>query len=274
MRSRRPSLRTPPRPVPDSLQGVTNARALVVENDPTDDVRRLGDWLTAGGLELVVVRPHAGDELPGTPDGYAALVVLGGEQDAYGDADGRPGAPWVPALERLLRVAVKERVPTLAICLGAQLLAQALGGTVDRSASGPEFGARLVARRDAAERDPLFAEIPLGPDVVQWHHDEITELPVGATLLATSTRFPHQAFRVGDRAYGLQFHIECDLPMVEGWAANSHGQLTELGYDRATLVAGCAAVLDDVAEVWGGFAARFAALALGRTPGPLPLLGH
>ena len=71
-------------------------------------------------------------------------------------------------------------------------------------------GPALVGRRDAADGDPLFKWVPLLPDVLQWHRDEITELPLGAVLLAASTRYPHQAFRLGDRAWGLQFHIECD----------------------------------------------------------------
>jgi len=253
--------------------------ALVVENDPTDDVRRLGDWLTDAGLELDVVRPHAGDAMPGNLDGYAAFVVLGGDQHAYPDAAGEPGAAWFPALEGLLRKAVRHRVPTLAICLGGQLLATANGGTVERSPSGPEIGPRLVARRDAAERDPLFAAVPFAPDVLQWHHDEITELPAGALLLAASTRYPHQAFRLGDRAWGVQFHIECDTEMFAGWVASNRRQLADLDFDPEDLVAAVDAVMPDLEEVWRPLATRFAAIALGREPADggrrsLPLLGQ
>jgi GMP synthase-like glutamine amidotransferase len=251
--------------------------ALVIENDPTDDARRLGGWLTAGGLALDTVRPHAGDPLPESLDGYAAFVVLGGEQSAYPDAAGEPGAPWFPALEGLLRKAVRHRVPTLAICLGGQLLASAHGGTVERSPAGPEIGPRLVARRDAAHHDPLFATVPFAPDVLQWHLDEITELPAGALLLAASTRYPHQAFRIGDRAWGTQFHIECDTAMFADWVATNLDVLADLGYDPDDLVADVDAAMADLEEVWQPFAARFAALALGeRDPNeprrPLPLL--
>ncbi|MEU8285707.1 type 1 glutamine amidotransferase [Micromonospora sp. NPDC048905] len=254
------------------------ATALVIENDPTDDARRLGEWLTEAGLELQVVRPHAGDELPADLEGYAALVVLGGDQQAYPLPDGSPGAPWFPAVEGLLRKAVRYRVPTLAVCLGAQLLATAHAGLVERSPSGPEIGPGVVGRRDAAENDLLFRYVPLIPDVLQWHADEITELPRGATLLAASTRYPHQAFRLGDRAWGLQFHIECDAAMIADWATDST-QLAELGYDPELVVAACASVLPDVEEVWQPFAARFAALALGELDDStirrgLPLLGH
>jgi len=257
--------------------------ALVIENDPTDDARRLGEWLTEAGLRLEVRRPHAGEALPEALDGFAALVVLGGDQHAYPDDQGNPGAPWFPATEGLLRKGVRHRVPTLGVCLGAQLLATAHNGTVERSASGPEIGPVLVARRDAADNDTLFRYVPLLPDVLQWHVDEIIELPLDAVLLAASTRFPHQAFRLGTRAWGVQFHIECDLDMIASWATSESAVLADLGYAPQDVIDACAAVLADIEEVWQPFAARFAALALGElaepggsaTPGrSLPLLGQ
>ncbi|GAA3941124.1 type 1 glutamine amidotransferase [Actinoplanes auranticolor] len=258
--------------------------ALVIENDPSDDLRRLGEWLTEAGLELTVVRPHLGDPLPGTLDEHVALVVLGGDQSAYPNAAGDPGAPWFPAVEGLLRKAVRHHVPTLGVCLGGQLLATAHGGLVERSTSGPEIGPGLVGRRDAADGDPLFKYVPLLPDVVQWHSDEITELPIGAVLLAASSRYPHQAFRLGDRAWGLQFHIECDAGMIADWTRTDVAALDELGYDAEAVVAATAEILPDVEEVWQPFAARFAALALGTLPDAdipnpgtirtLPLLGQ
>jgi GMP synthase-like glutamine amidotransferase len=241
--------------------------ALVVENDPTDDIRRLGEWLTEAGLRLDVVRAHAGDPLPADLDGYVAIVVMGGEQSAY-----EPRPDWFDGVEALLRKAVRHGVPALGVCLGAQLLATAHGGTVERSPSGPEIGPALVGRRDAASEDPLFRYVPLAPDVHQWHHDEITELPARAVLLAASTRYPHQAFRLGEKAWGLQFHIECDTPMIASWAAES----PHLEYPEG-LVAAFDAIMVDVEEVWQPFAARFAALALGElrdTRRPLPVLGQ
>jgi GMP synthase-like glutamine amidotransferase len=230
--------------------------ALVIENDPTDDLCRLGEWLTEAGLELHVLRPHLGAELPETLDGYVAFIVLGGEQDAYPAADGTPGAPWFPRLESLLRKAVRHRVPTLAICLGGQLLARAHGGQVRRSEAGVEIGATLVAKRDIAAADVLFGPVPFAPDVIQYHHDEITELPAGAVLLAASPRYPHQAFRLGERAWGTQFHIETDTAMFADWAAKWE--------DADEMVAAVDAAQEDVREVWRPFAHRFADLALGR----------
>ena len=259
--------------------------ALVIENDPSDPLGRLEQWFAEAELPLTVLRPHAGDELPADLGDHLALVVLGGDQSAIPGPAGEPDAPWFPHLEGLLRKAVRNRVPTLGICLGGQLLASAHGGLVERSTSGPEIGPGLIGRRDAADNDPLFKRVPLLPDVIQWHVDEITELPLNAVLLAASTRYPHQAFRLGDRAWGVQFHLECDLEMIAAWAESDAAVLAELGYDPDVVIAATADVLADVEEVWQPFAARFAALALGTLPdadipaGPgagrtLPLLGH
>lgn len=252
------------------------ATALVIENDPSDHLGRLGEWFAEAGLPLTVLRPHAGEALPESLDDFSALVVLGGHWSAYPDADGTPGAPWSGQLEGLLRKAVRHRVPTLAVCLGAQLLARAHGGLVERSPSGPEIGPALVGRRDAADSDPLFRYVPLLPDVLQWHGDEIVELPAGAVLLAASTRYPHQAFRVGDRAWGVQFHLEPDAGMFAEWARDGRRQLDDLGIDAEVLLAAVADILPDIEEVWQPFAARFAALAQGElaTARTLPLLGE
>jgi GMP synthase-like glutamine amidotransferase len=259
-----------------------NPRALVVQNHHSDDPRLLGEWLVEGGLELAVVHAYRGEPLPEELTGYAAFVVLGGAQSV---ADGSPREPWFDRLESLLRKAVRDAVPTLGVCLGAQLLAIATGGMVEPSPAGPELGPGLVAKRDAAEKDPLFGLTPMLPDVVQWHFDEVTELPLAAVLLATSTDHPVQAFRIGERAWGVQFHPEADAAMVSGWASADRLALAELGLSPQDVVESTAALADDLFEVWQPFATRFAALARGdlpphsQTPEPrpgrqLPLLGH
>ncbi len=254
----------------------------MVENDPTSGLGHFAEWLDDGGLALRVVRAYAGEALPEDLTGHAAFVVLGGDQHAYPDAEGNPAASWFPALESLLRRAVRDRVPTLGVCLGAQLLATAHNGTVERAAAGPEIGPGLVAKRDAAESDPLFGPLPMLPDVVQWHHDEITELPLGAVLLAASTGYPVQAFRVGAAAWGVQFHPEVDLATLAGWVGTSGPVLAGLGIDGELMLHRVAALQDDLFEVWHPFATRFAALARGELTAPsqdpvpgrrLPLLG-
>lgn len=305
----RPSGARDTRTVPETSV-VENTATLVVETTAGDDIRRLGDWLTDAGLSLTVCRAHAGDPLPDDLTGYAALVVLGGPPGSAapdsatagglvgsGASGGRtgPGARAAaapagagtsgdpgrsPALERLLRAAVRHEIATLAVGAGAQALARAHGGGVAPAGAGPELGPKLVAKRDVAHRDPLWAPVPMAPDVLQWHRDEIVELPAAATLLAASTHYPHQAFRIGTRAWGIQFHIECDTAMVAGWVSADHLLIDELGYDPEVVVGACDMIMTDLAEAWQPFAARFAGIATGaiappQPPGPrsIPLLG-
>ena len=189
---------------------------LVLEHDESDPVQRLGDWLIEAGADLAICRPYAGDALPDAlPDG---LVCLGGRMNAWDDA----ATPWLADTKRLLRRAVADGTPTLGVCLGAQLLAVAGGGTVEPGAHGPEIGAYLAAKRDAAADDPLFAEVPMTPDVMQCHDDAVTALPPGSTLLLSGTGYPHQAWRQGRAAWGMQFHPETTAATVRDWA-RGHG---------------------------------------------------
>jgi GMP synthase-like glutamine amidotransferase len=223
---------------------------LVIENDRSDPIGRLGDWLVAAGAELEVVSAPAGAPIPTNLGRFSGLVVMGGAPNAYED----DRAPWLPAVRGLLADAVRVELPTLAICLGGQLLAAATGGRVER-AQTPEYGAQLIAKRQAAATDPLFRDLPLTPDVLQWHVDAVTQLPPGAVLLASSPGCEVQAFRVGRLAWGTQFHIETSPDTVAAWAAEDAEALS--GYDLDTIVARAVAAHPDIAETWQPFATAF-----------------
>ncbi len=232
-------------------------RLLVLQPDADDPPARLGEWLTAAGAVLDVVKPYE-EPVPATLDGYQGVVCLGGAMSALDDAE----HPWLADVRKLLSHAVSKRVPLLAICLGAQLLAAATGGQVRRSPAGPEVGVQLVAKRDAASGDPLFGDLPWTPDVLQFHEDEVGLLPPTALLLASSPKCANQAFRVGDRAYGVQFHIETTPDVVLGWAAGYPevvGGVRPGVLDPDRLAAGH----EDIREVWQPFAERFVRLASG-----------
>lgn len=190
-------------------------KILMLQHAAHDGPQLLGEWLTEAGADLEVLRLDEGRPVPESLDGVDAVICLGGPMSAWDDR----AAPWLPATRALLAAAVQAGTPTLGICLGAQLLALATGGTVEPGAEGPETGAYLTAKRDAAEQDPLFGQMPITPDVMQSHGDVITELPPGAVLLMAGTGYPHQAFRVGAAAWGIQFHIEATACTVRSWAA-------------------------------------------------------
>ena len=230
----------------------------------------LAQWLPAAGLELDVLRPYAGDPLPARVTDHDALVVLGGPQQAYDDGS----APWLRATKHLLAAAVEDGVAVLGICLGAQLLAEATGGVVEPGEAGPEVGARLVGKRDIAGADPLVWETPMSWVCVQWHWDAVTELPPAAVLLASSPRYPHQAFRVGERAWGLQFHVEWTADELVAVAAAGREEVLGEGLDPDAVLARALDELPEVAELWQPVLERFAAVSRGEDPRPtmLPLV--
>jgi GMP synthase-like glutamine amidotransferase len=251
-----------------TLEPVT--RLLVIQPDVDDPPGPLGDWLIAAGAELDVVVPPA-DAVPADLTGYAGLICLGGGMGANDDL------PWLADIRRLLAAAVAQQLPTLGICLGGQLLAVAAGGSVVVGEEGPEVGPHLVAKRDVAWTDPLFAELPFMPDVLHFHSDMIERLPRNAVLLASATRYPNQAFRVGRCVYGLQFHIETTTELVLAWARDSP-QEAEFARPGALTTERLDQLHADIQETWRPVAVRFARLAAGdlEPAGPvrLPLLDH
>lgn len=182
-----------------------------LQHVPHEGPASIADVLRGHGVELAVVRPDEGDPLP-TVGAVAGLVVMGGPMGAFDDDE----HPWLAAERALIADCVERGVPVLGVCLGAQLLAGALGARVYRGPRG-EVGAGTVSLTEASRADAVFGGAVDPLPVVHWHHDTF-DLPADAVLLGSSERYDHQAFRVGERAYGLQFHVELgprDLPMLQ-----------------------------------------------------------
>ena len=140
-----------------------------------------------------------------------ALIFLGGVMSANDDL------PFIHREVEHIRAAIVRGQPVLGICLGAQLIAKALGARVYKNAIA-EIGWAPITFTRAAQRDPLFADLPPSETVFHWHGDTF-DLPDGAELLASSGQCRHQAFRLGDRVYGLQFHLEVTPDMIAQWCA-------------------------------------------------------
>lgn len=191
------------------------ARALIVQHAAHEGLGWLQQWLPDAGVDVHPIHPYLGHRVPPSVEGDA-LIVLGGPMGANDDGD----APWLPATRSLLKTAIDDGVPTIGICLGAQLLAVAAGGEVTRGAHGPELGLGEVV---VPTGDLLLEPGPL--PVVQWHYDTVSRLPDGAELLASSASYRAQAFRVGEVAWGLQFHVEANADMVREWARSDGADL-------------------------------------------------
>ncbi|MDH4120709.1 MAG: gamma-glutamyl-gamma-aminobutyrate hydrolase family protein [Deltaproteobacteria bacterium] len=166
------------------------------------------------GRHLHYCRPDTPPYPPENLDKCAALVVMGGPMGAY-EQDAHP---WMAPEIALIRRAMDSGLPVLGICLGAQLMAAALGAKVYKGQAGLEVGWCPITLAPEAHNDPLFrhlGECSNGPGVFQWHGDTF-DLPPQATLLASSQKYPHQAFRYKN-SYGLQFHLEADEKIITRW---------------------------------------------------------
>ncbi len=152
------------------------------------------------------------DQATALPDwrDYAGIVVMGGAMGAYEDET----HAWLGPEKQLIAAAVAAGLPYWGVCLGAQLLAAALGARV-APGTGPELGVMDVELTEEAASDPVFAAAPARFPTLQWHGDTY-ELPAGAVRLARSVRYEQQAFALG-RAYGVQFHLEVDGALAQEW---------------------------------------------------------
>ena len=234
----------------------------------------LAERCEAGGHELAEWIPGAGEPLPAPPAEFDAIAVFGGGMNVR-DTD---RLPWMRAEVELLRDALQLDVPVLGVCLGAQLLATAAGAEIRRSPS-PEIGWFDVARCFEGERDPIFAGLPARFLAYEWHSYAFA-LPAGSVELARSAACP-QAFRLGETAWGVQFHPEVVPEIVREWALDyeSDPDAIAMGFDPPAHIAEAAerlpAWMDIGRDLFEAFltaasAARRAPLAAAARSAPAP----
>ena len=189
-------------------------RLLVIQPDALDPLDRFADLLDDEGLDVELVRPFVGERIGRRIDADA-LLVLGGDMSADHDDE----FPWLNDVRHLIGDAAQQSRPILGICLGAQLLAQTFGGTVTVGSQGLEAGIVDIQWRPTARADALLADLPAPFRSGAMHRDTIATLPPGSVWLGQSETYQHQAFRVGDSAWGVQFHPEVSAATYSAWVA-------------------------------------------------------
>lgn len=184
----------------------------IIQNDPEVPPGNLAEILADQGVPFQLHHLYRDEVLP-TADDITALIVLGGAMGANDD----DRFPFLSPLKQLIRSCLSHGISYLGICLGGQLLATA-SGTPVVSCRWEELGTLQITLTHKGEADPFFHGIPSPFSTFQWHHDSF-DLPAEATLLAVSPACPHQAFRLGSNAWGLQFHPEVTEQIIRAWAA-------------------------------------------------------
>jgi GMP synthase (glutamine-hydrolysing) len=195
-------------------------KILVFQHVPYEPLGTLDPLLREAGFRIRYVNFGREPESRPSLDGYEALIILGGPMNS----DQIDSHPNLITEVELIREAVDRNLSVLGICLGAQLLAKALGGSVSRNETR-EIGWYDIDVTAEGATDPVIADFQSRQQVFQWHEDGI-ELPPGTTHLAASDASRVQAFRHGEHVYGFQFHLEVDAALVERWLTVPANQVT------------------------------------------------
>jgi GMP synthase-like glutamine amidotransferase len=186
-------------------------KALVIQHMEHDHVGRFAEYFAEDGIIPTTVRPFKGEDIPSLA-GFDLMFVLGGAQNTWQDDE----FTYLAAEKDAIKEWVTDRAkPYFGICLGHQLLADALSGRVGL-ASQAEVGVFDV---DVKNGKSLLAGLPLRMKVMQWHHAEVQQAPEGAKVLAQSASTAVQALQIGTHAFSTQFHCEFTPQAVLGWAA-------------------------------------------------------
>ncbi|HYA35864.1 MAG TPA: gamma-glutamyl-gamma-aminobutyrate hydrolase family protein [Candidatus Binataceae bacterium] len=202
----------------------------VLQHHPIESLAAIGDALEGAALAWQYVRTFRGEPVPRDMSNASALIVMGGPMGVY-ETDRYPN---LRDEMKLIESALRDRKPVLGVCLGSQLLAAALGAKVVKGRA-MELGWHRVMLTADGKTDGLFRGVADSFDAFHWHGD-VFDLPRDAVALASSEQTPLQAFRYGDNAYGLLFHIEATEESVESMCREFAADLESAGVDGAKII--------------------------------------
>ena len=245
-------------------------RILVVQHVPHEGLGTFEPVLRQAGCSLVMLKAY--EPKAAWPDlsQIQGLIVMGGPQSVYEQAR----YPYLTREIELLRQTVDADLPILGVCLGAQLLAVALGAKVTKNPQ-KEIGWYPLMREPGADNDPLCEPFGQTETVFQWHGDTFA-LPKGAVRLFSSPLCQEQAFRYGDRIYGLQFHVEVTEAMIRAWLLANKQELAMLkgDIDPATIRRQTPEHIGRLRELSAHVATTFCQIAVGGWRGVDPVSGR
>lgn len=230
-------------------------KVLFIQHGDVDKPGLLADALSAEGVELEIRHPYLGEEIPVDLEGFDALALGGGGQSAYQVAE----YPYLQKECELVRQSILADKPVLGLCLGAQLIAKALGADVCR-AEQKELGFFPVTMSAAAASDRLLSAWPSPFSPTHWHGD-VFDLPASAERMASSALTRNQAFRHGRATYAFQFHLEMTPALFEELVDDSAGDLMALGADLEALKKEAERVLPGLRDTAIAFFKAWARLA-------------
>jgi GMP synthase (glutamine-hydrolysing) len=229
------------------------AKIWVLQHHPVENLGAIADALEEAALAWQYVRIFDGAKIPADMKGAGGLIVMGGPETVY-QLD---RYPYLRDEMRLMESALRDNKPILGVCLGAQLLAAVLGATVRRSESR-EIGWYPVRLAEAARDDRLMRGLPPEFMAAHWHSD-VFDLPDGAVALASSERTAIQAFRFGDKAYGLLFHAEISEERIGKLISEFGEDLKRVGIDGDAYLANTPEYMPALSEIGATIFSRWAA---------------
>jgi GMP synthase-like glutamine amidotransferase len=231
-------------------------QVLVVQHVEQEHAGLIADVLAGLRIHMDVIRPDLGDAIPENPVPYSGIVLMGGPQSVHGDDQD----PFFAREKKLVRSSIGLGVPILGICLGCQILAECLGGSV-KSGNALEIGWLEVRKTKSADSDPLFQELPESFYPLHWHEDTI-EVPPDCASFGSSATTAVQGFSFRGQCYGLLFHMEVTGQIVTTMCEAFSPQLATAGVSSAEILAASASKLHQLEPVARTFFGRWANLAL------------